>query len=286
MRISDRSFALILSGALLSAMLCAPAFALEAKPAPPFPAVAPLPMFKDPRAALRSGAETLQRGDPANSIPALNFAADSGEALAQWKLGRMYATGEGVKKNDFTAYQYFAKIVREYNEDQANPRDVSIVSSAFVAIGVYSLDGIPNTAVKRDTARAQEMFHFAATTFGDPDAQYNLALMYIDGKGVAKNVRQSVRWLGYSAAKNHVESQAMLGNILFNGAEGIARQRARGLMYLTAARENAGKSERYEWVAKLYTKAMEQASETDREAARIEADKYVRRNGKEAQVLR
>lgn len=242
-------------------------------------------MFKDPRAALRAGVETLQRGDAVNSVAALRYAADGGETVAQWKLGRMYATGEGVQKNDFTAYQYFARVVREYNEDQSNPRDLPMVSSAFVAIGVYSLGGIPNTAVRRDPGRAQGMFHYAATTFGDPNAQFNLARMYLDGNGVAKSARQAVAWLNLASIKNHIESQALLGNILFYGADGVPHQRARGLMYLTVAREAAGAEEKHAWIVPLYQKAMDQATDFDREAARIELRKHLRR-GREATTLR
>lgn len=271
---------------LVAALTLAPslAVALDPQPAPPSAAMAPLPMFKDPRAALRAGAETLQRGDAVNSIAALRYAADGGETLAQWKLGRMYAAGEGVQKNDFTAYQYFARIVREYNEDQSNPRDLPVVASAFVAIGVYSLGGIPNTAVRRDPIRAQGMFHYAATTFGDPNAQFNLARMYLDGNGVARNSRQAVAWLNLASMKNHIESQALLGNILFHGADGVPRQRARGLMLLTVAREAAANQEKHAWIVPIYEKAMAQATDFDREAARIELRKHLRR-GRDSSAL-
>ena len=75
----------------IAAVYCpAPVLALDAQPAPPVAAIAPLPMFKDPRSALREGVETLQRGDAVNSVPALRYAADGGELLAQWRLGRMH----------------------------------------------------------------------------------------------------------------------------------------------------------------------------------------------------
>ena len=54
-----------------------------------------------------------------------------------------------------------------------------------------------------------------------------------------KDARQAARWLRLAAEKAHAPSQALLGHLLFNGADGIARQRARGLMFLTLARESA-----------------------------------------------
>jgi TPR repeat protein len=273
------ALALAFSGASVST----PSRALDVQPAPPA-AVAPLPIFKDPRAALRAGVETFQRGDAANSVPALRYAADGGETLAQWKLGRMYAAGEGVAKDDVTAYQYFSRIVREYNEEQANPRNVAAVASAFVAVGVYSLGGIPNSPVRRDVARAQQMFHYAATNFGDANAQYNLGRMYYDGDGIKRNSRQAVAWLSYAAAKNHIEAQAVLGNILFKGDAEVPVQRGRGLMFLTLARESAASDPKFDWIPPLYNKAMENANEFDREAARIELNKYLRRSGRNIQA--
>lgn len=275
-RLWPRNWALAALPALMTAF-GAPALALDVQPAPSAAAAAPLPMFKDPRSALRAGVEQFQRGDMASSVPALRYAADGGETLAQWKLGRMYAAGEGVAKDDLTAYNYFSRIVREYNEDQSNPRNMPAVASAFVAVGVYSLGGIPNSSIRRDVARAQQMFHFAATTFGDPNAQYNLGRMYFDGDGIKRNPRQAVAWLNYAAAKNHIEAQAVLGNILFRGDAEVPMQRARGLMLLTLARESAGADEKYGWIPPLYVKAMESATEFDREAARVELKKYLRR---------
>lgn len=274
MRKAGFSLVTLLTGAVLAA---GAAHALDVQPPPPAGAVAPLRIFKDPSSALLEGVENLKRGDTVASIPALRYAAERGQAPAQWRLGRMYAAGEGVAKDDVQAYQFFLRIVREFNEDQANPRDTPFISSAFVAVGVYSLEGIPNSNVRRDAARAQQMFHYAATTFGDPNAQYSLARMFLDGNGVKKNARQAVAWLGYAAAKNHVEAQAVLGNVLFTGEADVPAQRGRGLMYLTLARESAGSSTKYAWIPPLYSKAMENANDYDREAARIELRKYLRR---------
>ena len=68
------------------------------------------------------------------------------------------------------------------------------------------------------------------------------------------------------------------------GADGVPRQRARGLMFLTAARDSAGASEKHSWIVQLYEKALEQASEVDREAARVESHKQLRRGGKDVRA--
>ncbi len=278
----SRISGVILSGALAGCLLAAgQARALDGNAQSRAAAVAPLELFKNPRAALRQGMETYRKGDMVSSVAALKYAAEGGEPLAQWKLGRMYAAGEGVKKNDVEAYNYFARIVRDYKEDQLDPRDRSVVASAFVAVGVYSLSGIPQSRVHKNVQRALHMFHYAATVFGNADAQYNLARMYLDGAGTERSPRQAVPWLRYAAEKNHVEALAVLGNLLFVGDTGIARQRARGIMYLTLAAEAARNRSDLGWVAKLHGQAIGSASEFDKEMAHLELKKHLRRRSVE-----
>jgi len=90
----------------------------------------------------------------------------------RWRSGSS-PSGDGVPRDDIKAYDYFSQIVTNYDEDDPNRRDLAIVSSAFVAIGIYNLNGIANTKVHPDPQRAIQMFQFAATNFGDADAQYN-----------------------------------------------------------------------------------------------------------------
>ncbi len=223
--------------------------------------------WRDAQQALRDGIESLKSGNTRNSVDALTYAAQGGETLARWKLGKMYAAGDGVAADDWKAYQYFQAIVQSYDEDVAPQRDLPAIASAFVAVGVYSLNGMPERNVAADPGRAHQMFQYAATNFGDPNAQYNLARIYLDGAGVAKDPRQAARWLRLACAKAHAPSQALLGHLLFNGAEGVSRNRARGLMYLTLARESALDPAKDGWIVDLYDKAMRAASENDRQSA-------------------
>ena len=224
-------------------------------------------VWRDAQQALRDGIESLRSGNTRNSVDALTYAAQGGETLARWKLGKMYAAGDGVAADDWKAFQYFSAIVQSYDEDVAPQRDLPAISSAFVAVGVYSLNGMPERNMPADPARAHQMFQYAATNFGDSNAQYNLARIYLDGAGVPKDPRQAARWLRLASAKAHAPSQALLGHLLFNGADGVSRQRARGLMYLTLARESALDAAKDGWIIDLYDKAMRTASEGDRQAA-------------------
>ena len=222
--------------------------------------------FTDPQQALRAGVDDLKAGDADASIAALTYAAEGGQDLARWKLGEMYARGQGVQRDDVKAYHYFNQLVEDYDEDQPDRKNLSAISNAFVAVGVYCLNGIPNSDVRPDPRRAHELFQYAATIFGDPNAQYNLAHMYMVGAGgVAKDNIAAIRWLAVAAEKSHAPSQALLGHMLFIG-DGVPHQRPRGLMWLEFAND-AASDPKEAWIRELYQRDFELASEDERQAA-------------------
>ncbi|GAC1331648.1 MAG: tetratricopeptide repeat protein [Beijerinckiaceae bacterium] len=256
------AFAAFLSLAVTTAG--APTIALDGPDASP--STKPMPIFKNPQQALRAGLDSYRAGNAKNSVDALKFAADGGESLARWKLGHMYADGDGVPRDEVKAYQYFSQIVTDYDDDDPHRRERAIVASAYVALGVYNLKGIANSRLKPNPAQAIEMFQYAATNFGDANAQYNLGRLYLDGSGVDKDARQAARWLNLAADKGNASAQALLGQILFNGEGGVPRQRARGLMWLTLARD-AATAPKDQWIVELYEKAVTAASDPDRQMA-------------------
>src|SRR5580700_7478619 len=53
----------------------------------------------------------------ASSFNSLQYAAEGGHPIAQWKLGRMYADGDGVAQDDLRAFEYFSRIANAHAED-------------------------------------------------------------------------------------------------------------------------------------------------------------------------
>jgi TPR repeat protein len=251
------------------------ALALDARDQSKSVATSPLPMFKDPQAALRVGIESYHAGNTKSSVEALRYAADGGESLAQWKLGRMYADGDGVTRDDAVAYDYFSRLVEHFIDEEPEPRERSMAANAFVSAGLYALEGVPTAKIVPDKERAFDLFRYAATYFGNAEAQYNLARMYLDGVGVKKDIRQGVSWLDLAARKNHAPSQALLGHLLFKGVAGASPQHARGLMYLTLAREQANSADD-QWIVELHSKAIVAASDGDRKSAGEMLERYLK----------
>ncbi len=237
---------------------------------------APLPIFKNPKAALRAGLEGVRAGRGGNAVAALRYAAEGGESLAQWKLGKMYAAGEGVPRDDGKAFEYFSQIVDGYDDDAADPREAPFIASAFVALGAYNLNGIEGSRIAANPERALDLFRFAAVNFGDAGAQYNLARMFLDGTGTTKDERQAARWLYLAADKGHIASQALLGQLLFNGYGATPPQRAKGLMWLSMARDGVTDKVGDAWILDLYARAEGAATEADRQVASL----YLEDHGK------
>ena len=231
---------------------------------------APLAVPASPGDAFRSGTNLLKAGEKDKALRALEYAAEKGHPLALWKLGRMYADGEVVSQNDYKAFEYFQRIANMHADDNPNTSQARFVANAFVALGQYYLDGIPKSPVKRDPERAHEMFAYAASYFRDPDAQYYLARLYLDGTGAPRDPRQAARWFSLAAQKGQCRAQAMLGAMLFSG-DHVPHQAARGLMWLTLAKENAKDTAAndQDWINRLYASAMSQASEDERALAGV-----------------
>ncbi len=242
----------------------APSCAADARPHAAAPALAPQ-SFGSAKEALRSGVRDYNAGDKVAAVKALEFAADEGHALALWKLGRMYADGDGVPRNDLKAFEYFSRIADENADEAPDSPRAGVVASAFVSLGGYYLEGVRGSYVVANPERAAEMFSYAASYFGDSTAQYQLARLYLEGNGLDRDQRQAARWLNLAAEKGHSSAQALLGQLLVNG-QGVPRQRARGLMWLTLAKD-AADPKREAWVKTLYAEAFDAASESDRRTA-------------------
>ena len=86
---------------------------------------------------------------------------------------------------------------------------------------------LPIPTVKADPDRAREMYAYAASYFGDPDAQFSLAQLYLDGVGGAKIRARPCAGSSLAANKGQPRAQALLGSMLFKGENRAASGRAR-----------------------------------------------------------
>ena len=239
---------------------------LLAGPPPAARRAAPSGLYHDIGDAIQQGVRDYKAGEKLKAADALEYAASEGSLAAQWKLGRMYADGDGVDHDDLRAFQYFSKLADSNADISPDSRQAPAVAKAFVALGVYYLNGIPNTPVKANPNRAHELFHYAAAYFADPDGQYNLGRLYLDGAFGDRDARRAAQWLNLSAEKGHIYAMAVLGNILVDGSGGVPRQVPKGLMWLQMAKVKAD-PKRDVWVFNLADLAFQRATDDQKALA-------------------
>lgn len=235
--------------AALSLAVVGPAFALDENTVVTKPE-------RSPWAVFRFGFSAYKQGHKQEAVEAYRYAAENGQLGARWKLARMYAEGDGVARNDYEAFKFFSEIARQ-DVEPGTPEE-SYVSDALVALARYVRTGIPGTPVKANPQAAQEYYMRAAATYRNPDAQYEMGMMFLEGDGVKKNVRQAGRWLQLAAEKGHAPAQATLGNLLCQSGSVVV-----GLAMMTAALERARPSD-LEWVRDAQEACFSLASEADR----------------------
>ncbi|WP_102867615.1 tetratricopeptide repeat protein [Pseudovibrio exalbescens] len=231
-----------------------------------------------PLEALKIGARAYFAGDKAGAVDPLHYAAEHGQPLAAWKLGQMYSVGDGVKEDDLRAFRYYSQVASSYSEDRRDSPSPALVADSIVALGTYYVTGIGDSPVKPNVAKARQLFAYAASYFGDADAQYNLGNLYLqeDAK------RQAARWLKLAAMKGHVSAQAKFGELLYNSAN-LQHGKLVGLQWMTLARRQASHPQD-DWIVKLHEKAFALASEGERRTAAEWADQWLVRHDKAQSV--
>ena len=203
----------------------------------------------------------------AAALPALEYAAKRGVLGAQVKLARAYASGRDVPKDDAKAFSYFQEIADQQADISPSSPIAKYAAEAFVALGQYYLDGIPAMSLAPNPSYAAHLFRHAASYFGNAEAQYQLARLYLTGEGMEKNSGLAVNWLAMAAKKQHAAAQATLGEILWRGEE-VSQRRARGLALITLAHRNAKASGKEpQWVGELYQEAFAKSDKPTRKDA-------------------
>ena len=165
-------------------------------------------------------------------------AADHGDALAQERLAVMYATGQGVARDDQAAVVWWtraansgdAKAIWELGlEYVAGTRVGCDYNAAFAWFQrgadqghAFSQEWLAHmlsgeyTGIARDDARAAYWYRQAADQ-GVPGAERCLGDLYAQGKGLQQDSRQAIFWWTRAAEKGDSEAQRELAATYFSG---------------------------------------------------------------------
>lgn len=209
--------------------IVAVAAALGAAPAVAFE-INDLTAETPPGQAFSYGLDQYNSGDKLTAVEALSFAAGKGVTGAQWKLGNMYAEGDGVVRDDIKAFELFTDVVINADDELSRQQSAPYVSNAFVRLGKYYRDGIPGSRVKPDLSRARQLFYNAASIFGNADAQLNLARMSYEGEGGERDLLQAAKWANLAAEKGGAEARSLAIEVSLELAyahlEGVGAERS------------------------------------------------------------
>ncbi|MHC8510415.1 MAG: SEL1-like repeat protein [Rhodospirillales bacterium] len=168
-------------------------------------AVAPAPVF-----AADAPAADAQRYHPRE----LREAAKGGDAEAQYRLGRMHVQGYGVTESAVAAVKWFRAAAEQghagaeyelgvlYTEGaEGVPKDSAEAVKWFGAAAEQgheeALNALRAAAQGRAERRiaAQELSELRlAAESGDADAQFDLGVIYYQGRGVAQDHAEAARW--------------------------------------------------------------------------------------------
>jgi TPR repeat protein len=131
-------------------------------------------------------------------IAELRAQAESGDALAEMKLGQAYQNGDGVSKNDEVAFKWLRKAAEQGNA--AAEDDVGTM---------YRL----GQGVARDKVEAFHWYEKAAH-HGSAKGMFNLGTCHYNGDGVGSNEYTAYNWFllaqdrGYAVAEEAAKRSA------------------------------------------------------------------------------
>jgi len=135
--------------------------------------------------------------------------AEHGDALAQSRIGYLYASGQGVPQDNDAAFTWFRKAA-----DQGN----AFAQASLAKMYVYGM-GAP-----KDLAAAVSWYRKAAEQ-NDAGAQIALAGIYENGIGVPADYAAAAEWARKAADQGQASGQALLGYIYESG-RGVSRDNA------------------------------------------------------------
>jgi uncharacterized protein len=205
------------------------------------------------------GFKAYKNGQKEDAVEAYRYAAEKGHTGSRWALANMYAYGDGVAKDDYEAFKIYNEIAAQGVEPGSE--DTGFFVNALLSLASYYSHGIPGSPVKTDLYQARQLYFQVASTFGVPEAQFQLAKMMLSGDGGGANIQQAKKWLNQARKSGHPGAMAVFGNILFQ--EG---QTQRGLAFLTAALDRCVAKD-CGWMEQLQEQAFSMASEPERRNA-------------------
>jgi len=244
MRVGERKLAVIRIISAASALLLAGGIAAAGEAV----------RYKSAELAFEQGLGAYKSGYYEMAVPALEQTIAEGSEFdkffAEFYLARIYSS-EGALTNHAKAYRLYQTLANENADaDPEDGRRAPFVAKALTALAGYLQRGLPDIGLKPDPQRAADYLHHAATFFGDKDAQFELAKIYLNGTGTDDDTKRGMHYLSVLTEEGHPGAQAYLADLFWRGVH-VKKDEQRALALITMAVEHAPSHERI-WIEDIY----------------------------------
>jgi hypothetical protein len=171
-------------------------------------------VYKNPGEALRWYMKVASMQGPDLLDQWSDLRADAGAITgANFRIGDMYADGNGVPKDTSEAEKWYQRGV-----------DIATagVQAGWLTADVYLANAyLQSKGVPLDYGEAMHWMKDAAE-YGNRQAQVNLGSMYRDGQGTPQNYGEAMYWYRKAADRGSAVAEWMIGRLYFDG-KGVIR---------------------------------------------------------------
>ncbi len=137
--------------------------------------------------------------------------AEAGDRDAQLSYAMLRALGKGVEQDLADACHW---ATRSFHQGNAHAiQTLQIVRTHAAADAEAAVEAFKAAHRAGDEAEAARQLERAAEC-GNVDAQFALAQLTLEGKGVAQNREEARFWFGEAAAQGHAEAKARLDELM------------------------------------------------------------------------
>lgn len=154
-------------------------------------------VFADDPLTLAS--QMIAKGRYADAVQTLEPLAKAGNPAAQYQLGLLYYSGNGVPEDEKKAVQLLTGSAQQGN-----------VEAMYQLGNAYTFGSQTPQLVGDADVEAAKWYYLAATQ-GHADAQYSMGLLLLSGKGLDKNDKEAMYWMQQAAKNGHKDATGYVG---------------------------------------------------------------------------
>lgn len=145
--------------------------------------------------ALTKASQQIANGRYADAVSTLEPLVNAGNSAAQYQLGLLYYSGNGVPEDEKKAVQLLTASAQQGNVE------------AMYQLGNAYTFGNQTPQLVGDADVEAAKWYFMAAKQGHADAQYSMGLLLMSGKGLVRNDKEAMYWMQQAAKNGHKDAK-------------------------------------------------------------------------------